>query len=81
MLFRSTEKVEDGKETLTLGDKKYDCTWAKTKVKTKVQGNEAEILVKVWYCKDVPAGGVVKMETKSDFGESAMTLTDHGKGK
>jgi hypothetical protein len=76
-----SEKLEDGKETLTVGDKKYECMWTKTKLKTKIRGNEHEIMVKAWMCKDVPAGGLVKMETKSDLGESTVTLTDHGKGK
>jgi hypothetical protein len=75
------EKVEDGKETITVGDKKYECTWTKFKTTSKVQGNEIKSEVKMWVCKDVPLGGLVKMEMKSDFADASMTITDHGKGK
>jgi hypothetical protein len=75
------EKVEDGKETITVGDKKYDCTWTKFKSTTKIQDKEIKSDVKIWVNKDVPLGGLVKMEMTGDVFNSTMMLADHGKGK
>jgi hypothetical protein len=75
------EKVEDGKETITVGDKKYECTWTKFKSTTKIQDKEIKSEVKMWVNKDVPLGGLVKMEMKSDFADATMTIADQGKGK
>jgi hypothetical protein len=73
--------LDSGKETLTIGDKKYDCTWTKTKVTTKVGDKDFTSEAKTWVCKDVPLNGVVKVETISDFVNSTMELVEAGNKK
>src|SRR5206468_1985398 len=75
------EKVEDGKETIKVGDKKYECTWMKLKSTGKVQGQDVTSDVKMWLSKDVGLAGLVKVEVKSDVAEATMTFADQGKGK
>ena len=75
------EKVGTGKETITVGDKKYDCTWIKMKVDAKVMGNDFSSEVKVWTSKSVPLSGMVKMEMKSKVADVVMTLEDSGSKK
>jgi hypothetical protein len=76
-----TKKVGEGKEKIKVGGKEYATTWMKIKVEAKVMGNEFKSDVKVWMSKDVPLGGVVKMEMKSNIADMTMELKEFGKGK
>jgi hypothetical protein len=75
------EKISDGKEKIKIGGKEYDCTWEKLKVKAKAINTEFDGEVKVWICKTVPLGGMVKMELKSEFSNMILELTDSGSKK
>lgn len=76
------EELETGEETLTVGGKEYKCRWVKTKGTTDGRGGkEVEFEGKVWICKDVPLGGMVKMEGKADGNSFKKELTGCGQGK
>jgi hypothetical protein len=79
------EKTGDGKEKIKVGGKEYDAAWTKAKVTAKAGGQEIKSDVKVWTSKDVPAGGMVKMEMQSKVGEMTvdmnMELKDSGNAK
>jgi hypothetical protein len=56
------EKLGEGKETITVGGKQYDCKWFQVKM-TRQQGPTLVTgTTKVWICADVPLGGMVKSE-------------------
>jgi hypothetical protein len=74
------EKDGEGKEKIKIGNKEYDTTWMKLKVKASVKDNSFEAEVKVWLSKDVPMGGTVKMEMKSDRANMTMELKESGTG-
>jgi hypothetical protein len=83
----TVEKQGSGKETLTIGGKKYDCDWEKTKMthtQKAAAGTPAQTMVvvtKTWTCKDVPLGGVVKTEMEM-LGQTTVTeLTGSGRGR
>jgi hypothetical protein len=69
------EKLGDGKEKIKIGDKEYDCTWTKSKIKGKAKDMDIDAEVKVWTCKSVPLGGTVKMEMNSTVAGMAVTVT------
>lgn len=80
------EKLDSGKETLTIGGKKYECEWEKTKhtTVTKFQGKEMKsvTVTKSWRCKDVPLGWPVRTESELEGGiKSSMEIVDYGHGK
>jgi hypothetical protein len=75
------EKISDGKEKIKIGGKEYDCTWEKSKIKGKANGVDLDAEVKVWTCKTVPLGGMVKMEMKSEVINMTMELTETGSKK
>jgi hypothetical protein len=77
----TVEKDGEGKEKIKVGGKEYDCTWQKMKVKTKVGGMDFDSDIKVWTSKDVPLGGMVKMEMKSKLADMTMELTGTGAKK
>ncbi|MBI3829398.1 MAG: hypothetical protein HY291_07770 [Planctomycetes bacterium] len=76
------EETETGEETLTAGGKEYKCRWVKVKGTTEGRGGkEVPFEGKVWICKDVPLGGMVKMDGKADGNTFKKELTGCGQGK
>jgi hypothetical protein len=79
------DKVADGKEKIKLGDKEYDTKWTKLKATAKINGMDMVSEYKMWFSKDVPVSGLVKMETEIDspFGliKSNLELAKSGRGK
>jgi len=80
------EKLESGKETLTIGDKTYECEWDKTRhtIITTFEDKETKTVTtaKVWRCKDVPLSWPVRSETEFEGGaKSVMELTGYGRGQ
>ncbi|HEV3440765.1 MAG TPA: hypothetical protein VG122_25655 [Gemmata sp.] len=57
------ENVDDGKEKLKIGEKEYDTKWTKTKTTATVGDMTIVGEYKMWFSKDVPVSGLVKMET------------------
>ena len=68
------EKVKDGKEKVTVGEKSYEATWTTYKITAQAKQQTVEAQAKVWMAKDVP-GGMVKMETTSKVGPIEMKMT------
>lgn len=75
------KNLDSGKETLTINGKEYACTWIKTKSVTKLGDKEFTAEAKTWTCKDVPLGGVVKVESSSEIFNSTMELVEFGTKK
>ena len=72
------EKVGEGEEKVTVGGKEYACKWFQAKVAvTAPTGQEVTGSSKVWICKDVPLGGLVKMESQNEIkmGDKTMQTT------
>jgi len=72
----SVEKVAEGTETLTVGGKEYACQW----IQSRHTAGERTTEGKVWICRDVPLGGLVKTDTTSGEHKMTMTMTGCGKG-
>ena len=72
------EKLDEGKEKLKAAGKTYDTKWTKLRATTMV--NEMKIVVdhKMWFCKDVPLSGLVRMDTT--VSEMTMKLELIGSG-
>ena len=80
------EKLESGKETLTVNGKAYECEWDRTKHTTTVEfdGKETAYVstVKVWRCPDVPLNWPVRSETELEGGAKVtFELTGCGRGQ
>jgi hypothetical protein len=79
------EKSGEGKEKIKVGGKEYETNWTKVKSSIKAMGMEVNSEMKFWISKDVPVGGLVKMETSSKVGGMAvdvtMELKDSGNAK
>lgn len=83
------EKLEEGKEDAKAGEKSYACNWVKYKISAEVNGVATVNNAKIWTSKDVPLGGLVRMEmaTDMDVGGTKMTtqmvmeLTGSGKAE
>lgn len=73
------EKVGEGKEKLKIGDKEFDTKWVKLKSTTTVEGITVESEYKMWSCKDVPVGGLVRMDTSVSSITSTLELTGSGR--
>jgi hypothetical protein len=77
-----TEELGKGKETLTIGGKKYECEWVKRKTTISIKDQKDFVSVsKVWTCKDVPLGGTVKTESEVDGKTHTTELTGFERGK
>ncbi len=77
------KKIEDGKETITVGKTKYACKWQTVKLTAKAPGQDKDMEseVKIWLCPDAPVNGIVKLEMKSEMVKLNMVMDDSGKGK
>jgi hypothetical protein len=77
------EKKDSGKETIEVAGKKQETEWTKYKISVSAMGQMFDGDVKVWLAKDLPLGGMAKMEMKMAFGgmdmEMAMNMDKHGK--
>jgi hypothetical protein len=63
------EKIADGKESITVAGKSYDCQWCQVKVSMKNEQMDMTGTAKSWVCAAVPLSGLVKSEA-----ERAMTI-------
>lgn len=69
-----TEKKEEGREKLTIGGKTYECTWMTVK-----SGDPGIEEAKVWFSKDVPLTGMLRIEAKSAGIAIAIEMTGSGR--
>lgn len=63
-------ETKTGEEKVTVGDKSYACKTAESTMET----SGTKVWTKTWMCSDVP-GGTVKMEMKSESGETKTAIT------
>jgi hypothetical protein len=73
---KKSQKLEEGKEKITLGGKSYDCNWITAKA-----GDGTMDVAKMWFAKDVPLTGLLKMEMKSDAIKIVITVELTGTGR
>jgi hypothetical protein len=73
------EKIAEGKEKLKIGDKEYDTKWTQTKATATYNGVASVSEYKMWFCKDVPLGGLVKMDTTVGTTTSSLEIVASGK--
>jgi hypothetical protein len=77
------EKKESGKESLEIGGKKVESEWTSYKMSISAMGQNIEGNAKIWLAKDVPLGGLAKMEMKMNVAgmdtEVTMSMDKHGK--
>ncbi len=71
-------KEENGKETLEIAGKKYECEWTKYTGKIDVGFKITQCVIKIWFCRKKPLG-VVRMETKMDVGSEVLEMANFGK--
>jgi acetyl esterase/lipase len=74
------EKVDSGKETLTVDGKKYECEWVKTKTTITMGEKSMAFMSKGWVCKDLPLSGVVRIEFEAGGVTGLTELTGFGRG-
>jgi hypothetical protein len=72
------EKVGEGKEKLKVGGKEYDTKWTQLKSTTTVQGVTVVNEFKMWYSKDVPLSGLVRMDTTAGGMTQKLELVGFG---
>jgi len=71
------QKVGEGKETITVGGKKYACTWYQVKMTMKQATGDISGVTKSWVCTDVPLGGLVKSESDMEVNMGGKALKTH----
>jgi hypothetical protein len=69
-----TQRIDDGREKINVGGKTYDCTWMTVK-----SGDPGIEEVKVWFCKDVPLTGMLRLEGKSSGIAIAIEMIGSGR--
>lgn len=78
-----TEKKGSGKETIEAGGKKVETEWTTYKMDGEQMGQKFSGEMKVWLAKDLPVGGLAKMNMKMEIAgmevEFSLDLDKHGK--
>ena len=74
-----TEKTGEGTEKIKIAGKEYDTKWKKLKSTTTTNGVTVVSEFKMWFAKDVPLSGLVKMETATAGTSTNMELTGSGR--
>jgi hypothetical protein len=75
------KKIDEGKETIEIGPKKYECSWVKNQVSLDVMGQTMESISKIWTTKDLPFGGMLKVENEINNRKISVLYTGHGSEK
>jgi len=77
------EKKESGKEAVEVDGKKIDCEWTNYKTEADAGGLKIEGDIKVWLAKELPVGGIAKMDMKMQVAgmeiQATMNLDKSGK--
>jgi hypothetical protein len=72
------ENLAEGKEKLNVADKEYDTTWTKLRATADTNGVRIVSEYQMWFCKSVPLGGLVRMDTNSGTFSSRLELVGSG---
>jgi len=72
------EKLDEGKQTLKAAGKDYETKWTKFRATTTL--NEQVIVTDytMWFCKDVPLSGLVRMDTTASEITTRLELIGSG---
>lgn len=72
------EKLDEGNEKLSMAGKEYDTKWTKLRATTTV--NEMTIVTdyKMWFSKEVPLSGLVRMDTTAPGMTTKLELIGSG---
>jgi hypothetical protein len=72
------EKLDEGMETLKAAGKEYETKWTKFRATTTL--NEQVIVTDytMWFCKDVPLSGLVRMDTNASEITTRLELIGSG---
>jgi hypothetical protein len=73
------EKLGEGEEKIKFGDKEFDTKWTKTKTTSTVNNITIVSEFKMWFCKDVPLSGLVRMDTTVQMTTTKLELIGLGK--
>jgi hypothetical protein len=72
------EKVGEGTEKLKVGKREFNTKWTKLKSTTKVNDVTVVSEHKMWFSKDVPVSGLVRMDTNTGTFTSKLVLIGYG---
>jgi hypothetical protein len=72
------DKDGEGNEKIKVGNKEYETKWTKWKASTTANNITITSEYKMWFCKDVPLGGLVKMDTTVSTITTKLELTGSG---
>ena len=72
------EKIGEGTEKLKVGGKDVEAKWTKTKYTTTVNDMTIVSEYQMWFSKDVPVSGMVKMETTTFGSTTKVELVASG---
>src|SRR5262249_4877065 len=75
----TAETLGEGTEKLKIGEKEYEAKWTKVKYSTTTNGVTVASEFKMWYSKDVPVSGLVRMETTVGMFISKLELIGSGR--
>jgi len=72
------EKDGEGAEKIKIGEKEFDTKWTKLKCTSTVNGVTVGSDFKMWFSKDVPLSGLVRMETTTGMFTTKLELVGSG---
>jgi len=72
------EKLEEGTEKIQAAGKEYDTKWTKLRATTPVNGMTILMDYKMWFSKDVPLSGLVRMDTTASDMTTRVELIGSG---
>jgi hypothetical protein len=72
------EKVGEGAEKIKFGEKQLETRWHKLKCTTVVNDFTIVSEFKMWFCKEVPVSGLVRMETTVGASITNLELVGYG---
>jgi hypothetical protein len=73
------ETLEEGKEKVKAAGKEYETTWKKLRSTAAANGMTIVSDYQMWFCKDVPLGGLVRMDTTISDVRTRVELVGTGK--
>jgi hypothetical protein len=72
------EKLDEGTEKIQAAGKEYDTKWTKLRATTTVNGMTIVVDHKMWFSKEVPLSGLVRMDTTASGMTTRMELIGSG---
>ncbi len=73
------EKLGEGAEKINVGEREFDTKWTKTRTTQTFNNKTFVTNFKIWSSKDVPLGGMVRMDTTTSAGTTRLELIGSSK--